>query len=295
MRYLILLIFVMASFSGCQQKQEARKASENAKRYPLKGKVVSVDRAKKKAKIDHEEIPGFMERMTMDFPLHEDWVWDDLTPGSEVHAELVVDSTADEPYWLEKIGIVATPRPGQPEVPINDKVAQIGNEVPDFELTNQAGKKFSLHDYRGKAVAITFIYRECPLPEYCIKMSRHFSDMANQLAADPETKKNVRLLSISFDPERDTPEKLKQYGLGYLGKDAKDDFTVWQLAVGPDKDVRAMADFFGLRYETDQNDKTQINHSLVTAVIGVDGKVRRIFRGSDWTPEQVLAELKAAV
>jgi len=61
--------------------------------------------------------------------------------------------------------------------------------------------------------------------------------------------------------------KLKQYGIGYLGNDPNADFTIWQLAVGSDKEVRSIADFFGLRYKTDQNDKTQINHSLITAVI----------------------------
>ncbi len=292
MRYIALLIFTLLTLSACQ-KPDAKVPSADAKRYPMKGKVVSVDKVKKRAKIDHEKIPGFMDAMTMDFPIHEDWVWENLGPGAEVHAELVVDMTADEPYWLEKIGIVALPNPDQPAVPINDKFAQIGKEVPDFKLTDQNGKAFSLKDYRGKALAITFIYRECPLPEYCIKMSKHFSDMANQIAADAEGKKNVRLLSISFDPERDTPAKLKEYGLGYLGKDAKDDFTVWQLAVGPDKDVKAIADFFGLRYETDATDKTQINHSLITAVISPEGKVTRIFSGGDWTPDEVMSELRA--
>lgn len=294
MRTLILFVIVLFTFSACQQ-QDAKKPSGEVKRYPLKGKVVSVDKARKKAKIDHEEIPGFMEAMTMDFPIHEDWVWENLAPGAEVRAELVVDSSADEPYWLEKIGIVALPQPGQAEVPLNDKFVQVGKEVPDFTLVNQDGKKFSLKDYRGKALAITFIYRECPLPEFCIKMSKHFSDMANQIAADPVGRKNVRLLSISFDPERDTPEKLKQYGLGYLGTDAKDDFTVWQLAVGPDKDVKAIADFFGLRYETDPQDRTQINHSLITAVISPEGKVTRVFAGGDWTTDQIMSELNSTL
>ena len=294
MRYIVLVIFVLIAFGGCQKPAE-KKVSGETKRYPLKGKVVSADKAGKKAKVDHEKIPGFMDAMTMDFPIHENWVWEELSPGVEIHAELVVDMGANEPYWLENIGIVALPRAGQSPVPVNEKFAPIGKEVPDFRLTNQDGKKFSFKDYRGKALAVTFIYRECPLPEACIKMSRFFSDMANRVAADPAGKEKVRLLSISFDPERDTPEKLKQYGLGYLGKDAKDDFTVWQLAVGPDKDVRAIADFFGLRYETDEQDKTQINHSLVTAVIGPDGKVRRMFTGTDWTTDQILAELNAAV
>ncbi|MCC7306642.1 MAG: SCO family protein [Acidobacteria bacterium] len=293
MRYILIVIISLVTLSACQ-KPEAPKASADAKRYPFVGKIVSVDKAKRKAKIEHEEIPGFMEAMTMDFPIHENWVWENLAPGAEVHADLVVDPTAADPYWLEKIAIVALPQPGQSPLPVNEDLIPVGKEVPDVTLTDQNGKKFSLKDYRGKALAITFIYRECPLPEFCIKMSRYFSDMANQIAADPEAKKKIRLLSISFDPERDTPAKLKEYGLGYLGKDAKDDFTVWQLAVGTDKDVRTIADFFGLRYETDATNKAQINHSLVTAVISPEGKVTRIFSGGDWTPDQILAELRAS-
>lgn len=294
LRYPILGLFLLALLASSCTQPAAERPAADLKRYPIKGKVISVDKANKKVEMDHEEIPGFMPRMTMKFPIRENWVWNDLAVGVEIHAELVVDETADEPYWLERVGIVALPQPGQPVVPVNTNVVQVGSEVPDFTLTNQDGKKFSIKDYRGKALAITFIYRECPLPEFCIKMSKHFSDMANRIAADPSKKEKARLLSISFDPERDTPEKLKQYGLGYLGKDAKDDFTVWQLAVGPDKDIRKIADFFGLRYEVDDTDKTQFNHSLVTVVISPDGKVRRVFTGSDWTPDQVLAELSEA-
>ena len=265
--------------------------SENVKRYDMRGKVVSVDRVQKRARVAHEPIPGFMEAMTMDFPIREDWVWSDLVPGVEIRADLVVDSSAKDPYWLEKIAIVASTIPGQEAVP-EKTPEQIGKTVPRLSLTNQDGKRFTFDDYRGKALAVTFIYRECPLPEFCIKMSKQFSDMANQIAADPEAKEKIRLLSVSFDPERDTPEKLKQYGQGYLGPDANDDFTIWQLAVGSDKEVRDVADFFGLKYEKDENDKTQFNHSLVTAVISPDGKVTRVFSGGRWTPDEVLAELK---
>ncbi len=291
MRNLFIIFALVILFTACQKPQTAPASSE-AKRYPLKGKIVSVDKEKKKAKIDHEAIPGFMEAMTMDFPIKEDWVWENLTPGAEVRAELVVDSAADEPYWLEKIGIVALPIPGQTAPPINENFAQIGKPVPDFKLTDQNGKPFTFKDYRGKAVAVTFIYRECPLPDYCIKMSQNFSDLANQLHDDAEAKERIRLLSISFDPERDTPEKLKQYGLGYLGKGPKADFTIWHLAVGADKEVRNIADFFGLRYEVDQTDKTQFNHSLRTAVIGPDGTVRKIFAGNEWTIDDLLRELR---
>jgi len=292
MRYFLLLLLSAFLFTACQ-KAETQSASTEAKRYPLRGKVVAVDKAKKKATIKHEEVPGYMPAMTMDFPIREDWVWEDLNAGADIFAELVVD--ADDDYWLEKIGIVALPNPNQPPLPVREDVAQIGNLVPDFTLTNQDGKRISIKDYRGKALAITFIYSRCPLPTYCILMSKHFSDLANQLNDNAELKDKIRLLSVSFDPQTDTPAKLKEYGQGYLGKDAKPDFTVWQLATGTDKEVKAVADFFGLRYEVDPNDKTQFAHSLRTVVITPDGKVQRVFAGNEWMPNDLLRELQATV
>lgn len=295
MRTIFLILISALLLTACQKPATQTPGGESAKRYTLKGKVVSVDRDKKRAKIDHEAIEGYMDAMTMEFPIHEDWVWDDLVPGAEIRAELVVDNSAKDPYWLEKIGIVAAAKPGQSPPPIDEKFAQIGKEVPDFQLTNQDGRRISTKDFRGKVLAITFIYSRCPLPDYCIKMSTNFSDAANRIMNEPDVKDKFRLLSISFDPEHDTPDKLRSYGLGYLGKEAKPDFSVWQLAVGSDKEVRAIADFFGLRYEVDQNDKTQINHSLRTAVIGADGKVIKIFPGNEWTVNDLLREMKAAL
>lgn len=295
MKKAFLLFLLTIFFVSACQKTPPQSAPVEAKRFKLKGKVVSVDAAKKKAEIAHDDIPGFMDAMTMPFPIRADWVWEDLKPGAEIRAELVVDDAKGE-YWLENIGIIAAPNPNQTALPTDDRFAQIGKEIPDFKLTNQDGKRFSIKDYRGKALAVTFIYAQCPLPEYCIKMSTNFSDVANQLRnADSDLKDKIRLLSISFDPERDTPEKLKQYGQGYLGKDAPPDFTVWQLAVGSDKEVRAVADFFGLRYEIDPNDKTQFSHSLRTAVIAPDGKVTKIFPGNDWTANDLLREMKATI
>ncbi len=294
MRILFLILLPILLFTACQ-KPATQNTSGEAKRYDLKGKVVSVDREKRRAKIDHEAIPDLMPAMEMEFPIHEDWVWDDLVPGSEIRAKLVVDNSAKEPYFLENVGIIAVPKPGQPVVPVDQNFAQIGKEIPDFQLTNQDGKRISMKDFRGHPLAITFIYAQCPLPDYCIKMSTNFSDAANRIMSEPEAKDRFRLLSISFDPQRDTPEKLKSYGLGYLGKGAKPDFTVWQLAVGSDKEVRAVADFFGLRYEVDANDKTQFNHSLRTAIVSPEGKVTKIFAGNEWTPNDLLREMKTAV
>lgn len=292
MRSSLFSIIFLASIllAGCEREVQ-QPASPDAARYDIRGKVVSVDKAAKTAQIDHEEIPNFMPRMTMQFKINEDWVWEDLLPGSDIKAVLVYDKNAKDPMTLEKIAISAAPNPDQPQPEVKAP-EQIGKDAPDIPLTNQDGQKVAFKDFRGKTLAITFIYRECPLPEFCIKMSTNFSDAAAKIATSDVYKDKLRLLSISFDPTRDTPAKLREYGIGYLGNPERPDFTYWQMAVGPDKDVRAIADFFGLKYEIAPEDKTQFNHSLVTAIIGPDGKIAKVMSGNRWTADELLIEMQ---
>lgn len=266
-------------------------ASPDAKMYALKGKIISVDKAKSSVTVAHEKIPDFMDAMTMSFPVKDAFVLDDLQKDADISAQLIQDTDG---YWLENIAVSSASAPNQPAPPVNENFAQVGREISDFSLVNQDGKRISLKDFRGKALAITFIYSRCPLPEYCLFLSTNFSDAAKQIQDSPELKDKIRLLSISFDPQTDTPQKLKEYGLGYLGKNAKPDFTVWQLATGTDAEIKTVANYFGLQYETDANNKTLINHSLVTFVIAPDGKVGKVFPGNEWTTEDLLRELEAA-
>jgi protein SCO1/2 len=284
----IFLVFISAIllFTACQSSAKRLTAAPDAKRYTLKGKVVSVDLAKQKAIIQHEKIEGYMEAMTMAFPIPDKDVLQTFSPNAEIKAELVVNP--DQEYWLENI-VISAANPNTP--PINENFAQIDKEVPDFKFINQDGKTISFKDFKGKALGVTFIYSRCPLPEYCILMSRRFSDLAIQLQNSAELKDKVRLLSLSFDPATDTPETLKKYGLGYI-RNPNYDFTIWQLATAPDAEMRKTADFFGLRYEVDQSNKTQFNHSLRTIVIAPDGKVKKVFSGGDWTNEEFLKELE---
>jgi protein SCO1/2 len=289
-----VLLFVQCGTGGAPKETGKFVAGANAKRYDLKGKVVSVNKEKKEASIAHEEIPGFMSAMTMDFPIKEDWVWGVLSEGAEIQADLVVDNESGK-FWLENPRIVAS-TVSEKAPPVREDAAAVGKHVVDFTLTDQDGKPVSPKDYEGKAWAITFIYADCPLPNYCILMSKNFSDLANRLAENADLRDRIKLLSISFDPGKDTPEKLRKYGLGYLGKNSKAaDFSVWKLAVGEDGKVRKIADFFGLRYEVDAENKAHFNHSLRTVVIGPDGKVRKVFTGNDWSVDDLFSELKKAL
>ena len=154
MRSFILFLLLLFVFTACKSGVDSNQESTTAKRYNLKGKVISVDRTAKKAKIEHGPIEGYMDAMTMDFPIHADWVWNDLLPGSEITAELVVDSSAKDPYFLENIGIIAVANPNMTPPPLNDNFVQIGKETPDVSLVNQDGKRISLKDFRGPALRV---------------------------------------------------------------------------------------------------------------------------------------------
>ena len=191
MRYLILFLSVILLFTACRKaEQPPQNASANAKRYNLKGKVVAVDKTNKKATIDHSEIPEMpMKAMTMTFPIRADWVWDDLTKGSEIRAELVVDKDS---YWLENIGIVAAPDPKNPAPAPNENFAQVGNEVPNFTLTNQD----------GKLVLSTMVYDdEVNSPEDI----RELADLDGVDVSDKElsmAEALIESLSAEFKPEQ---------------------------------------------------------------------------------------------
>lgn len=292
MRFHTVIIAFSLFLAACSSAPKKASDPSSFKQFDIEGKVVSVDRAKKKAEVDHKAIPGYMEAMTMSFPIRADWVWEDLKPGVDIKATLVVDpSDEKEGYWLENIAIVALPTADQPATPVGPEADIVGKQVADFTLTNQDGKKIGPKDFIGKTWAVTFIYAKCPLPNFCIKMSTNFSDAAKLIGAMSD-KNSYALLSISFDPARDTPAKLKEYGIGYFGKDVKPDFATWQLAVGADADIRKIADFAGLKYGVDANDKALINHSLRTLIISPEGKVVKVIPGNDWSGADLVEMMK---
>jgi protein SCO1/2 len=257
--------------------------------YHLRGKVVSTDAAKGEVTLNHEAIPGFMEAMTMPYKLKDASILGELHPGDVITADVLVSSDPNVDYLLDHIVVVAQAKPDY-KPGVSYHVPAPGDAVPDFKLRSQDGRPIHLGQYKGKALLITFIYTRCPSPEFCPRVTRNFAQIEKQLAANPTFYSKSHLLSVSFDPEHDTPERLRAYGVTYMGNDAKNDFAHWELAV-PDKPVLVeMAKFFDLGMT--ENADTMITHTLSTTLIGPDGKVVRFYPGNEWTPEQVLADVK---
>lgn len=274
-----VLILTVMSFSGC------RRDTSNAKRYELKGKVLTVEKDKHLVTVSHEEIKDFMDAMTMPFTVRDEWVFDQAAAGDEIAATLVVDGMES---WLENVVIVKAS--SDPEVKGSPGAvgANAGDDLPDFVLVNQNNQPIRTGQYKGKALVLTFIYTRCPIPEYCTLMSNNFSQVDRELQKQPELHEKTRLLSISIDPDYDTPAVLRSYGASHTGRFGDETFSYWTFATGTKEEVREMAQFFGLQYYPE---KDQILHGLRTAIIAPDGRVHKVYRDNKWTPEEVLKDL----
>jgi protein SCO1/2 len=274
--------FVLAAslLAACQEVEE--------RRFELRGKVVDVDARGRTVTVDHEEVEGFMPGMTMPFPVKDDKVFGSLTPGDGLNAILVVrDRGTEREYWLQEL-VVSRSLPSA-EGPSPAEATRIGELAPDTDLVNQDGRRFRLSDHRGKAVLVTFIYTRCPLVDFCPRMTRHFEALEELLRADPELYQRTQLLTLSFDPEFDTPETLKAYAVQMVqATDAT--FAHWEFATGNPESVRELASFLQLEYRAE---KDEIVHNLRTALLAPDGTLKEIYRGNEWSPGEALNDVKS--
>jgi protein SCO1/2 len=258
---------------ACQRSPE--------RRYELKGRVVSVQKTQRQVTLAHDPIKDYMDAMTMPFNVKDAWALSVLTPGQKVEATLVVSG---ERSWIEGLRISRSESPGNSSAA--NPEPKIGDEVPDFRLLNQDNKRIHLDQYRGRPLLLTFIYTRCPLPDYCPRTSRYFSEIYRRIQSLPDSTWRPHLLTVSFDTDFDTPAVLRKYAARYMDPPG---FGDWTFATGTADEIRQITGYFGLIYRRESG---QITHSLVTALIAPDGKLDRLYRNNEWTPGRVLEDLK---
>lgn len=271
--------------------------NDGATRYPLRGKIDAVDILDREVTVAHEEIPGFMAAMTMPFKMPEDkgvlarfrgMRLEHLRRGDVITATLAV--TAKE-SWIENVRVVRYEPPPELPIPI-PKEAKVGETVVDVLLEDQDGKPLHLSDFRGHPFALTFIYTRCPLPEFCPRMMKNFQALEEAIEGDPDLRKAARLLSISFDVEFDRPEVLNAFGSAFVKDRGQGPFARWKLATGTKEAIDRLGRYFGLVFFKEDG---QFAHTLVTVVIGPDGKLAKELPGNDWTPPEAVEALRASL
>lgn len=281
--------------AGCQSRESNSNPEHPAaltgkvQTYQLKGIVVSSDPASGEVSIDSEAIPGFMEAMIMPYKLAQPSLASELHPGDRITARLQVSDTAS---LLDQVVVTAQAKPDYKPAAVYN-VPKTGQAVPDFKFINQNGEAIDIAQFRGKTLLVTFIYTRCPLPDYCIRMSRNFAAIDRTLAADAKLHSMTHLLSISFDPDHDTPRVLRAYGSEYIGKGATKTFSHWDFAVPSKQDLNTIDHFFDVGVTPGENQT--LAHSLSTAVIGPDGKIVSWYPTNEWKPEDLIRDVKQAL
>ena len=282
MRLRILLCgLLLLCICGCRSPKPA--AAE--RRFPIEGRVIAVDSAAHTITLDHHEVAGYMKAMTMAFAIHDAWVFNVVHPGDTVQATLVVSDDA----YLENVSITQARAGADLSNTSPMHLPQPGEQVPDFHFVNQEGRPIHLAQFRGQPLLITFIYSRCPLPDYCIRMSNNFAEVARILQTNkPAAFAKLQMLSISIDPAFDDPKVLRAYGRNYAGA-VDPQLKHWSFATGKAGDIRQAAEYFGLSYETQNG---QIIHDLRTALLDADGKIAGFYSGNQWKPSDLAARIE---
>ena len=279
------MVFVLCVLlaGACGQRTDER-------RFTLQGQVQSIDPQRKSVVVKHEEIKGFMPAMTMPYDVRDARELDGLAAGDLVSATLVVITNGAYVTNIKKVGSAPLEKPPaeapNPSASSGFELLEPGDPVPDTAFLDQDGRKRHFTAFKGSPLVVTFIYTRCPLPTFCPLMDRHFASMQKSLKEDPALR-NVHLVTVSFDPVTDTPPVLKAHA-----KTLNADLSRWTFLTGDRDEVDQFASRFGVSVGRALNDPRDITHNLRTAIVDADGRLVKVYTGNDWTPDQVLADVK---
>jgi protein SCO1/2 len=271
----LLLVFAFVASPGAQEK-----------RYSVRGMVLRVEPSTRTFTVSHEAIDGLMGAMIMPFEVRDARELTPVAPGTLVDFTLVIGAqvgyatditirkyqTAEQdPLTARRLALLKKAA-GRAVVPV-----AVGQPVPDFTLIDQAGQPVRFASLIGKVVALDFVYTRCALPQFCLRASNVFSVMQRRFAR--QYGRDLALLTVTFDPERDTPDVLATYAARFNA-----DPKMWRFLTGKTADVRRVTSLFGVESYLDEG---LVNHSLHTVVIDRQGRLVSNIEGNQYTPEQL--------
>jgi protein SCO1/2 len=242
-----------------------------AKVFSVDGIVISLDHAEKTMVVSHRPISKLMPAMVMPFRVENPAELNGLHPGSRVQFDLVINEDRSLARRIRVTGEKDL------DIPIPKDRKQVGDLIPDFTLTDQQGRPVHFSELRGKTVVVNFIYTRCPLPDVCPRLSANFAVMQRRFRA--RLGKDLVLLSVTIDPQNDTPEVLNEYAARW-GADS----SGWKFLTGDPAAIANVAGNFGLVYWPDEG---SLGHNATTTIIHRDGRVAAIVEGSSFRVDQL--------
>jgi protein SCO1 len=293
---LSLTVFVLtppcgkASPAPASPNSRTAPANTNQQVYQVKGTVIEVLPKEKTVKIKHEEIPGYMPAMTMPFDVKNTNELAGLEAGDAVSFRMIVTGKEGWIDQIRKLGVAERnnlPTTGPFRLVRDVEPLNVGDLMPEYRFTNQLGQAVNTAQFKGQALAITFLFTRCPFPTFCPLMANNFAEAQKKLLAMTNGPTNWHLLTISFDPQFDTPAVLKSYA-EFHGYDPRH----WTFATGALIDITAIGEQFGLAFWHDETGG--ISHNLRTVVVDARGRVQKMFVGNKWTSDELVEEMVKA-
>lgn len=282
----IICLFIVA-FVGCNRQPTPTTPTANAgeRVFDTRGVVRDIASSRRKAVIHHEEIPGYMPRMVMELAVRETNELAGIAISDEITFRL--HATADT-HWIDTIRRVGLAKPDagvfQPLfIPKAAPELKPGDFVPDQELLSETGRHVRLSDFRGRALAFTFFFTRCPLPDYCPRMNKNFSEARALLLKQPNSPTNWQFLCVSFDAEFDKPAMLASYSRMFRGDNA----DRWLFAAAAPDVLAELAPRLDLKVAREAG---SFSHNLRTVVLDPRGRIFKQLDGNEWTAQQ-LAEV----
>ena len=275
----LFIVLAVLCLVSCRQ-------SEN-RTFSVRGVVQEIKPGGQSAVIRHETIPGYMEAMTMPFDVKTTNEITNVRPGDEIEFRLVV--TGDD-SWIDRVKktgrtvALAVSNPA-PVVTTNASIAP-RHPLMEYAFTNQIGQPVTLSSFRGQALAITFFFTRCPIPEYCPRLSKNFEEACAELKAMPNAPTNWHLLSVTIDPEFDTPAALRLYAKRY-----DHDPKHWSFLTGPKDRIAELARESGITMQPDQG---LLTHNFRTLIVDAGGKLQMSFPISGDISDGIASELVKA-
>jgi protein SCO1/2 len=290
---LIFLIALTCVCVSCGKQSDnfstEKSGNTNQQIFQVKGIVEEILPDGKSAIIKHDEIPNYMAAMTMEFETKNTNELQGLQPGDAISFRMIV---TDDDGWIDQVKKLDTPPTELPSRATFRRVRDVdplnvGDELPEYHFTNELGRAVSLGDFKGKVIALNFLFTTCPFPTMCPRLAQNFSEAQKKLKEMPDAPANWQLLTISFDPEKDTPAVLKGYAERY-----KYDPQRWSFLTGDLMEITAITEQFGQSFWREGG---SLSHNVRTVVVDAEGKIQKIIPENKWTSDELVEEiLKAA-
>jgi protein SCO1/2 len=285
---MLVTCLVLASYPQHSRAAETAAPPAGTREFVVKGLVKKLEPEYSRVIIAHETIPGFMDAMTMPFRVKDPASLRPIQAGDSVSFRLSVTA---EQSWIDNIvkipaltpATTATNREPAPST----AASRPRHPLLSYAFTNELGLPMRLGDFRGQVLAMTFFFSRCPIPDYCPRLMKNFEEASKKLRNMPGAPTNYHFLSVTFDPEFDTPARLKAYAenFGY-------DPTHWSFLTGASNKVADLAHASKMKYE---RDGAFFNHDLRTLIIDGDSRLRMVFpMGGNLSDAIVQEILKAA-